>query len=177
MPPITYMISSSDIALQQAELLREMWMDELGCNVEQITIEQVQFGILLASTRPDAGAQRPDLWDLGWASYYPDQANWLGDVLHCNDSENRQLRPCSEVDRIIRQAGGDIPAEDRGELYRQAEREFFAADGLEPLSPLFVRGDYVLRQGWINYTPVHFGGEQYDTYQLNAEVKELEQNR
>ncbi|UCG25739.1 MAG: hypothetical protein JSW55_07055, partial [Chloroflexota bacterium] len=40
MPPVTYMVSLSDIALQQAELLREMWMDELGCDEEQITIEQ-----------------------------------------------------------------------------------------------------------------------------------------
>jgi oligopeptide transport system substrate-binding protein len=177
MPPITYLVSSSDIALQQAELLRQMWMEELGCTEEQITIEQVQFGAILASTRPDAGERRPDLWDLGWASYYPDQDNWLGDVLHCEDSENRQLRPCSEVDQLIRQASGDVAVEERWEMYREAEREFFGEDGIEPLSPLFVRGEYVLRQVWLNYAPVHFGGEQYDTYILDAEVKELERNR
>jgi hypothetical protein len=99
MPPVTYMVSSSDIALQQAELVRQMWMEELGCTEEQIMIEQVQFGVLLANTRPDAGFQRPDLWDLGWASYYPDQANWLGDVLHCEDSENRQLPWLRELHR------------------------------------------------------------------------------
>jgi oligopeptide transport system substrate-binding protein len=177
MPPITYLVSSSDIALQQAELLRTMWMEELGCGEVQIAIEQVQFGVLLSSTRPDAGAQRPDLWDLGWASYYPDQDNWLGDVLHCEDSENRQRRPCAEADQIVRRANGDIPIEERWSLYRDAERGFFGEGGIEPLSPLFVRGDYVLRQGWLNYTPAHFGGEQYDTYLLDAEVKELERNR
>jgi 16S rRNA (guanine(527)-N(7))-methyltransferase RsmG len=108
MPPITYMVSTSDIALEQAELLRQMWMEELGCTEEQITIQQVQFGELLATTRPDSGIKRPDLWDLGWASYYPDQDNWLGDVLHCHDSENRQLRPCSEVDQLIRLANRDV---------------------------------------------------------------------
>ena len=177
MPPVTYMVSSSDIALQQAELVRQMWMEELGCTEEQIMIEQVQFGVLLANTRPDAGVQRPDLWDLGWASYYPDQANWLGDVLHCEDSENRQLRPCTEVDRIIRRANGDVTTEERWELYRDAERRFFTEGGIEPISPLFVRGEYVLRHGWLTYTPAHFGGEQYDTYMLDAVVKELERNR
>jgi ABC-type oligopeptide transport system substrate-binding subunit len=177
MPPITYLVSSSDIALQQAELLRQMWMEELGCSEEQIVIEQVQFGQLLADTQADAGARRPDLWDLGWASYYPDQDNWLGDVLHCEDSENRQLRPCSEVDQLIRRAGGNIPIEERWQLYRDAERAFFGENGIEPLAPLFVRGDYILRQGWLNYTPAHFGGEQYDTYRVDPAVKELERNR
>jgi ABC-type oligopeptide transport system substrate-binding subunit len=177
MPPITYLVSSSDIALQQAELLRAMWMEELGCSEEQTTIAQVQFGQLLADTRPDAAAKRPDLWDLGWASYYPDEDNWLGDVLHCEDSENRQLRPCSEVDELIRQAGRETDVDQRWELYRRAERAFFGENGIEPMSPLFVRGRYVLRQGWISYTPAHFGGEQYDTYLLDPEVKELERNR
>ncbi|MGD8858094.1 MAG: peptide ABC transporter substrate-binding protein, partial [Chloroflexota bacterium] len=133
MPPITYLVSSSDIALQQAELLRDMWMEELGCSEEQITIEQVQFGQLLADTRPDAAAKRPDLWDLGWASYYPDEANWLGDVLHCEESENRQLRPCSEADDLIRQAARETDVDQRWELYRRAERAFFGENGIEPI--------------------------------------------
>jgi len=177
MPPITYLVSSSDIALQQAELLRAMWMEELGCSEEQITIEQVQFGQLLANTRSDAPSGRPDLWDLGWASYYPDEDNWLGDVLHCEDSENRQRRPCSEADDLIRQAGVETDVDQRWELYRRAERAFFGENGVEPVSPLFVRGQYVLRQGWISYIPAHFGGEQYDTYVLDPAVKELERNR
>ena len=102
---------------------------------------------------------------------------WLGDVLHCHDSENRQLRPCSEVDQLIRLANRDVTVDERWDLYRQAEREFFTDGGIEPISPLFVRGDYVLRQGWVNYTPAHFGGEQYDTYLVDADVKDLEQNR
>ena len=177
MPPITYLVSASDLALQQAELLREMWMEELGCNEEQIIIDQVQFGNLLANTRQDAGAIRPDLWELGWASYYPDEENWLGDVLHCTDSENRQKRPCSDIDDLIRQADEDIPIEKRWELYRQVEREFFGENAIEPLTPLYVRADYILSRGWVSFTPAHFGGEQYDTYLVNAEVKELERNR
>ncbi len=177
MPPIKYMVSSSDLALQQAELLREMWMEELNCTEEQIIIEQVQFGNLLASTRPDAGQARPDMWDLGWASYYPDENNWLGDVLHCLDSENRQKRPCASVDDDIRRANEAIPIEQRWELYRQAERSFFGENAIEPISPLFVRGDYQVHHGWVSYVPAHFGGEQYDTYIVDAEVKDLERSR
>jgi oligopeptide transport system substrate-binding protein len=177
MPTIIYQVSSSDLALQQAELLREMWVEELGCNEEQIIIEQVQFGELLANTRPDAGENRPDLWDLGWVSYYPDQNNWLGDVLHCTDSENRQNRPCHQIDDLIREADDNIPVDKRWSLYRDIEREFFGENAIEPITPLFVRADYWLSHGWVTYTPAHFGGEQFDTYFVDAEVKMLERNR
>ncbi len=177
MPPVTYMVSASDLALQQAELLREMWQEELNCPEDQIIIEQVQFGTLLANTRPDAGAARPDVWDLGWASYYPDANNWMQDVLHCDDSENRQNRSCGEVDALITDAAVLDNDEFRIDLYREIERLFFAGDGIEAISPLYVRADYLLRQSWIQFTPVSFGGEQYDTYVIDLIIKELEQSR
>jgi ABC-type oligopeptide transport system substrate-binding subunit len=177
LPEITYLVSSSDQALQQAELLREMWVDELDCKEDQIKIEQVQFGTLLANTRPDAGSIRPDIWDLGWAAYFPDEDNWLGQVAHCKQSENRQNRPCSQVDELIAAADVTTDLDERWELYRQAERGFFGEDGLEPLTPLYVRGEYFVKQGWLHYTPAIFGGEQFDKYILDPEQKNLEQLR
>lgn len=176
MPPVTFLVSASDVALQQAELLREMWMDELGCAEEQIIIEQVRFGSLLSATRADS-LKRPDMWELGWSSYYPDENNWVGDVLHCVNSENRQKRQCGEVDELIQAANYASTQEERWDLYRQAERMLFGETAVEPISPLFVRAEYVLRQGWLSYSPAHFGGEQYDTYLINDELKQLERNR
>ncbi len=177
-PPIRYMVTSSDIALQQAELFREMWLEELNCPEDKIIIEQVQFGTLLASTRSDAPvAEWPDLWDLGWSSYYPDEDNWVGDVLHCSESENRQNRPCSQIDNWIVAADELVELEERANLYRQIERSFFGDQGSEPISPLYVRADYLLRHGWVDFVPAYFGGEHFDTYYIDAEVKELERIR
>lgn len=173
MPPITILISSLDTALHQAQLMRDMWMEELGCQESQFEIQQVQFGTLLANTRPDAGGNRPDVWELGWASYYPDESNWVGSVLHCQESENRQARPCGEVDELIREAAVTLDPAKRTALYRQIETAFFGEDGIMPIVPLYVRADYVLRQSWLVYTPATFGGEQFDTYKLDAVVKEL----
>ncbi|MEW5987954.1 MAG: peptide ABC transporter substrate-binding protein [Chloroflexota bacterium] len=177
LPPITYLVSASDLALRHAELLREMWVKELACTEEQITIEQVQFGTLLANTRRQAGAMRPDIWDLGWASYYPDENNWVGDVLHCTDSENRPNRPCSEVDDLIRQAAATVSDVEREALYRQVESLFFSREGIEPLTPLYMRVRLLARQSWLSFTPAAFGGEQFDTYVIDATTKDLEQNR
>ncbi len=177
MPEVTLLVSTSDLSLLQAELIRKMWIDELGCTEEQFIIEQAQFGTLLANTSPDAGAARPDAWELGWSSYYPDANNWLGDLLHCEESENRQNRPCSEVDALIRRAGQTLDLRERLDLYREIENMFFDEAGIVPVIPLYVRGGTVLQQIWLDYTPALFGGEQYDTYRIDFARKELEQSR
>lgn len=177
MPPITYLANTSDLSLLQAELIRDMWIEELDCTEEQIVIEQTQFGSLLANTRRDAGAARPDIWELGWASYFPDAHNWLNDLMHCQESENRMNRPCGEVDDRIRQAGLEQNLAARLAAYREIESTFFSQNGLMPVIPLYTPGDYLLVQGWLAFTPVNFGGEQYDRYQILADRKRLEQDR
>lgn len=177
MPPIKLLVTTSDQSLRQAEIMRDMWIDELGCTEEQIVIDQAQFGTLLANTRRDAGVNRPDIWELGWASYYPDAHNWFGDLLHCIDSENRQNRDCEEADDLIRQASFETDVAERLLLYRQIESLFFSREGSMPLVPLYVPGQYVLFQSWVTYTPSPFGGEQFDTYTIDATAKMLQQSR
>jgi oligopeptide transport system substrate-binding protein len=177
MPPIRYMVGATDLALFHAETVRTMWSRELGCPEDQITIEQIHFGELLANTRPEAGTDRPDMWDLAWASYFPDAHNWLSEVLHCTVSENRQNRPCGQADSLITQAASTRDPEQRIALYREAERLLFGETGSQPVAPLFARGRYLLIQPWLQFTPANFGGEQFDTYQLDAVVKRLEREQ
>ena len=177
MPDMRFMVSSSDLSLLQAELIIQMWVEELGCNEDQFLIEQVQFGTLLANTRSEAGAARPDIWELAWASYYPDAHNWAGDLVHCQESENRENRPCSEVDDLIRQAAQTTDIGEREVLYRQIEGILFGDDGIVPLAPLYLRGEIALIQNWLTYPPALFGGAQYDSYELEIDRKELERSR
>ncbi|MDT8306195.1 MAG: peptide ABC transporter substrate-binding protein [Anaerolineae bacterium] len=177
LPPIRYMVGSTDLALFHAETVRTIWNRELGCPEENIIIEQVHFGELLSNTRPDAGSNRPDIWDLAWASYFPDAHNGLAEVLHCTMSENRQNRACSQADTLIAQAASTRDPEQRAALYREAERLFFGETGSQPVAPLFVQGRYLLVQPWLQFVPAHFGGEQFDTYRLDAVVKRLEREQ
>ncbi|MCA9955802.1 MAG: peptide ABC transporter substrate-binding protein [Anaerolineales bacterium] len=177
MPEIRFMVSSSDLSLLQAELIIQMWVQELGCEESQFIIEQVPFGTLLANTRPDAGAARPDIWELAWATYYPDAQNWMGDLIHCDESENREIRPCGEVDSLIREAATTTDMSRRLELYRQIENILFGDEGIVPLVPLYLRSNLVLEQDWLSYPPALFGGEQYDSYEIEVARKELERSR
>ncbi len=177
MPEFHFMVSSLDLSLLQAELIRDMWVKELDCSEEQIIIDQVQFGTLLANTRAEAGTARPDIWELGWSSFYPDQHNWLTELLHCTESENRAKRSCNNIDELLRQASQSTNPDERIALYRRIENQFFSDTGETPMAPLYVRGRYLMEHNWVNYVPAHFGGEQYDTYVIDATLKKLERSR
>lgn len=175
MTPITLLTTTSDEALQQVEALRDMWRLELGCSDETIFIEQVQFGTLLARTRQDAAANRPDMWILGWSAYYPDAYNWLNTLLHCENSENRPHRSCSAVDTLLTDAAAAPDLAEQAQLYREAERLFFAEEGLEPVTPLFMRGRYEVAHIWVRYAPTSVGGPQFNYYEVDTEVRRFEQ--
>jgi ABC-type oligopeptide transport system substrate-binding subunit len=117
------------------------------------------------------------MWELGWSSYYPDTHNWLSDLLHCQDSENRQLRPCNPTDDLIREAAVTLDIDQRRQLYRQVENQFFGMDGLMPVAPLYAQGQRIAVQPWLSYTPAAFGGEQFDTYTIDVVLKRLERSR
>lgn len=177
MPPVRLLVNSSDLSLLQAEILREMWIEELGCSEEQIIIDQAQFGTLLANTRKDAGGFRPDMWELGWASFYPDAHSWHGELIHCAESENRQNRSCMPVDELIQQAGSETNFENRMALYRQIEAELFSRNGVLPVAPLYSTGQIYLVQPWLQFPSVNFGGHQYDRFVLDELLKRLERSR
>ncbi|MCL4867866.1 MAG: peptide ABC transporter substrate-binding protein [Anaerolineae bacterium] len=174
MTPVTLLTTTSDEALQQAESLQRMWRLELGCDNEVIRIEQVQFGTLLARTRLRESA-RPDMWILGWSAYFPDAHNWHNTLLHCENSENRPGRTCSQVDMLLQQAAATPDPLQQAELYREAERLFFGEDGLEPITPLFMRGRYEVAHIWLLYTPNPVGGAQFNTFELDTELRLFEQ--
>ncbi len=176
-PSITFLVSTADLSLLQAELVRKMWVRELDCDEQLINLEQVDFGELLVKTNRNNKDNRPDIWELAWPPTNPDAHNILTELLHCTEGENRQNRSCSEADRLMRQASLTPQFEERKELYRQVENLFFGEDGITPVIPLYVRGDYTLVQSWLTYTPALSGGEQYNTYLIDEELKRLERSR
>ncbi len=183
LPTIRYTVSSSDTSLFQAELVRDMWVEELGCPEEKIVIEQVPFGELLAMTQPNADSLRPDIWDLGWTGFYPDSADWFIQIIHCRNGANAMNRPCTGLDNDILRAAVSNPDE-RPDLYRNIESQLFSEDGLYPIAPIYGDMRYYLRQTWLSLVPGTTLDERhsmliraYDAFSINQELKEIEQQQ
>ena len=186
--PINYLINATDDALRHAETLIVMWTSDrnLGCDVNQFVIEQVPFGELLARTDPDYDGVRPDMWDLGWVSLYPDAYGWYEAVLHCERGLNRPKRPCSEVDQLIDQAAITIDDDQRATLYRQIETALFNESGWTPIIPLYLEGRYQLEQDWIQHVADDLRSDAqvirrsipyFDNWGINQSLKDLERSQ
>ncbi|MEM7800761.1 MAG: ABC transporter substrate-binding protein, partial [Chloroflexota bacterium] len=183
LPPIRYMVNSSDASLFQAELVREMWVEELGCPEDLIIIEQVPFGELLAATHAGAGENRPDVWDLGWEGDYPDAHDWLTQLLHCEESDRRLQRSCDVIDNDIL-ISGILNENERQSAYRSIETRLFGEDGLMPVAPIYVSANYFVRQTWVDIRPsiglegvYHYNYLPLDAFFVDAELKAIEQGQ
>lgn len=168
-PEITLLGYSGANTLSWIEFAQANWSENLGCDAELISIEQLPFRELLDVTKPESG-DRPNMWTLGWGPDYGDENNWAGDVLYC--SVNPRLeRPCEEVDELIDAARIESDPAVRIELYAEIEELFFGEGGIFPMAPLYVRIAFVAQHSWFDRIPALFGGQQWYTYTIDASMQ------
>lgn len=171
-PQITLLGYSGESTLRWIEFAQANWSENLGCDPELIQIEQQSFGDLLASTAGDTPTEeRPHIWTLGWGPDYADENNWVGDVLWCENSGNRQLRPCTEEDDWIVQAREEPDQSVRAQLYLDIEEGFFGEEGEFPFAPIFLRIAFTASHSWYDFTPALFGGSQFYNYSIDADMR------
>ena len=172
-PQVTLaMLKDSPSWAAAVEFAIARWQEVLGCPADRFQVVSQDWDTLLTMVSPDAETEaRPHLWTYGWEADYPDANNWLGDLLWCEVPVNQLKRPCEETDDLIVQARVERDPDQRLELYRQIEEQFFGPEGEFPIIPLWVGVQPVARQPWLTYSPAVFGGERYDLYRLDWKAK------
>jgi len=81
-PQVSFLGFSGQSILDWIEFVRGQWEENLGCSADLFRLEQLSFVELLEATDgavPDEDA--PHLWTFGWGPDYPDENNWVGDIL------------------------------------------------------------------------------------------------
>lgn len=178
LPPISLLGYSGQNALNWIEFAQAQWADNLGCPTDIIQIEQLPFAELLSATAGDVSdAESPHIWTLIWGPDYPDENNWVGDVLWCENPDNRSKRECNELDDLIVQAREETDPAVRAELYRQIEEGFFGPEGEMPIAPLMVRINYVGVHSWLERIPALFGGAQNYNWTIDQAAQLEARNR
>jgi oligopeptide transport system substrate-binding protein len=172
-PQISLLGYSGQDALDWLEYAQGQWETNLGCSADLIQIEQQDFNELLVATSEETpDKETPHIWTLGWGPDYPDENNWVGDVLWCGNAVNRQKRQCSEADDLILEAREEPDPDRRIELYRQIEEMFFGPEGEYPIAPIWVRIAYLAEHNWLkDRMPALFGGQQYYHWTIDQDAK------
>jgi len=121
------------------------------------------------------GASESDIdWDIltvGWASDFPDEENWVGDNLYCENDSYFLDRECDEIDDLLIQAREETSSADRTALYRQIEEAFFGYDGSFPIAPIFSRIHYAANHTWLTRVQSVFGFERYYDWSIDMDAK------
>jgi oligopeptide transport system substrate-binding protein len=161
-PSVTYRYFSNTLEEALAQGLQAMWSENLNVDV---SLESMEFPAFLASIRPDVPVEEmPNMWRLGWSADYPDENNWVYEVFHCTDSDNRTRAACTEADELAKAAGRETDPEMRKEMYRQVEQMMFGDE--VRAAPYYHRGFTTLTKPFIERAYPTFAPPNWDTWTI-----------
>jgi ABC-type oligopeptide transport system substrate-binding subunit len=161
-PTVTYRYFSNTLEEALAQALQAMWKETLNVDVQ---LESMEFPAFLASTGPDVAVEEmPGMWRLGWGADYPDENNWVYEVFHCTDSQNRPRAACTEADELAKAAGRETDLATREEMYKQVETLMFGEE--VRVAPYYHRGFTVLTKPYLVRAYPTFAPENWDTWSV-----------
>ncbi|MBX3080966.1 MAG: peptide ABC transporter substrate-binding protein [Anaerolineae bacterium] len=170
LPQVTILSTQSSTSVASAEFMQNAIVQNLGCDVSLITLEQQEFSILLKSTSADTPTeQRPSMWFISWFADYADGQNWMHDVLSCNVG-NDFKRTCTPVDDEIDAAAKELDLAKREKMYNDIEESFFGKEGEFPILPIYVSMSLTLYKPWYKgpfETDATFGGPHWEYYTID----------
>ncbi|MBK8046964.1 MAG: peptide ABC transporter substrate-binding protein [Anaerolineales bacterium] len=162
-PTVTYRYFSSTLEEALAQALQAMWKENLNVDVQ---LESMEFPAFLASTAATVPVEEmPEMWRLGWGADYPDENNWVYEVFHCTDSQNRPCAECTEADELAKAAGRETDSAKRIEMYRQVEEMMFGDE--VRVAPYYHRGFTILAKPYIERAYPAFAPPNWDTWRVN----------
>jgi oligopeptide transport system substrate-binding protein len=172
LPPISLVSYTGQGTLDWVEFGMAGFAEHLGCDSSLFSIEQLPFRELLLAYSEDVPlADAPAMWTAGWGPDYPDENNWVGDVLWCENRPNDHRRECSEVDDLIVEARVETDPDRRIELYAQIEEMFFGEEGIIPFTPHYVRIAFLAQHDWYDRDLDLFGGVQMYNNSIDQDAK------
>ncbi len=159
-PTVTYRYFSNTLEEALAQALQAMWAENLNVNVE---LESMEFPAFLASTAGTVPVdEMPEMWRLGWSADYPDENNWVYEVFHCTDSQNRPRAECTEADELAKAAGSEQDSQQRIEMYAQVEQMMFGDE--VRAAPYYHRGFTTLTKPFIQRAYPTFAPVNWDSW-------------
>lgn len=153
---ITLLFNTSDTHAAIAQAAQQMWSETLGVDVQ---LANQDFGTYL-DLRRDA-----DIYRAAWCFDYPDTNNWLFDVFHTsNDPDNHYSN--AEYDSIVEQAAIAPTAEERRELYAQAE--LILTNTSASIAPIYYYSTQDLTRAGIERTYSRITREYYEKWSVEG---------
>ncbi|MBP8292828.1 MAG: hypothetical protein KAX65_08645, partial [Caldilineaceae bacterium] len=161
-PTVTYRYFANSLEDALAQALQAMWKETLNVDVQ---LESQDYPVFQAGTAPSVPVEEmPEMWRLGWGADYPDENNWVYEVFHCTDSQNRPRAACTEADEKAKQAATETDPEVRKQLYRDVEQLMFGEE--VRVAPYYHRGYTILTKPYLQRAYTTFAPVNWDTWRV-----------
>jgi oligopeptide transport system substrate-binding protein len=156
LPAITLLFNTSEGHQRIAEAIQQMWLEDLGIEVQLINQE---FGVYL-----DQRATFP-VWRAGWCSDYPDNHNFLFDVFHSSSTNNDTGWSSEAFDALVEEAASLNDTAARIELYAQAETILVHDEAA--MIPIYFYSDVELTKPYVERTYSTGGDQRFEKWDIN----------
>jgi oligopeptide transport system substrate-binding protein len=177
---ITLMHNTSEGHASIAAAVQQMWLDNLGADVN---VENQEWKVYLETTQNTTDlAEMPHIWRFGWCADYADENNWVHEVFNAEAGANRFRRGCvddtcseivpSEFDDLTVQAAQEQDPAKRAELYAQAE-DILAAEEVA-YAPIYHYTTMNVSKPWLTRSFAPVGGQQWFTWTLDQDAQMAE---
>lgn len=176
---IVLMYNTSASHRQVAEAIQQMWLDELGVEVQLVDQEWIDF-------MDSRTAAKENIYRSNWMDEYPDANNFLSDVFGYNgayqDIVNWQSEvteaesdPTNEIERtaykefieLCETAAQTQDQTERTDLYAQAEKILVNDEAI--IIPLFWYANEILIRPEIIYSESKTGIYHFEKWDINQD--------
>ncbi len=174
---ITLMHNTSEGHARIAAAIQQMWLDNLGVEVQ---VENQEWKVYLSTIGNSTDlAEMPHIYRLGWCADYPDQNNWVHEVFNAEAGSNRLRRGCvddtctevitSEFDDLTVAAGQSQDPAKRIELYAQAEE--LLAMGEAAYAPIYHYTSMNVAKPWLSRHYPNVGSNDFYNWTIDMDAK------
>ncbi len=174
---ITLMHNTSEGHARIAAAIQQMWLDNLGVEVQ---VENQEWKVYLSTIGNSTDlAEMPHIYRLGWCADYPDQNNWVHEVFNAEAGSNRLRRGCvddtctevvtSEFDDLTVAAGQSQDPAERIELYAQAED--ILAMGEAAYAPIYHYTSMNVAKPWLSRHYPNVGSNDFYNWTIDMDAK------
>ena len=157
LPEITLMFNTSEAHAKIAQAIQQMWKENLGV---EVNLTNQEWKVYLDTIDEDA----PQIFRLGWGADYADANNFVYEVFHSTDSENRIKWSNAEFDRTVEQAAREVDPVKRYELYKRAEQILCEEEAA--IAPIYHYAIQWMVKPRLQRTFSPLGGQHFDEWKI-----------
>ncbi len=146
---ISYMFNTSSGHQKIAEFVQQQWKDNLGLTAK---LTNQEWKVYLVTTK---SADTPQVFRMGWCLDYPDENNFINEVVSFGGSQNPKEGggfnwKNDKFEKLVKDAAVEKDPKKRLDLYKQAEQIITVDDPV--MIPLYWYTRVTVTQPWIKRT-------------------------